>query len=69
MFKKYYLNAVLLVLFIGVMAIFISDEANAHKVQKNGKMVEHPTITCKPPEKRNALEMYFCKIPYVINCI
>ena len=53
MFKKYYLNAALLVLFIGVMAIFISDEANAHKVQKNGKMVEHPAITCKPPEKRN----------------
>ena len=62
MFKKYYLNAALLVLFIGVMAIFISDEANAHKVQKNGKMVEHPTITCKPPEKRNALEKYFCKM-------
>ena len=46
MFKKYYLNAVLLVLFIGVMAIFTSDEANAHKVQKDGKMVEHPAITC-----------------------
>ena len=62
MVKKYYLNAALLVLFIGMMAIFISDEANAHKVQKDGKMVEHPKITCKPPEKRNAIEKYFCKI-------
>ena len=62
MFKKYYLNAVLLVLFIGVMAIFTSDEANAHKVQKNGKMVEHEPITCKPQEKRNWGEKTWCKI-------
>ena len=61
MFKKYYLNAALLVLFIGVMAIFISDEANAHKVQKDGKMVEHPAITCKLEPERAWWERLLCK--------
>ena len=63
MFKKYYLNAVLLVLFISVIGIFISDEANAHKVlNKDNKLVEHPPITCKLPEKRTTGEKWWCNM-------
>ena len=63
MFKKYYLNAALLVLFISVIGIFISDEANAHKVLNNdNKLVEHPPITCKLPEKRTTGEKWWCNM-------
>ena len=62
MFKKYYLNTALLVLFIGVMAIFISGEANAHRIMKDDKMVEHPPITCKLESERNWLERKLCQI-------
>ena len=51
----------LLVLLVGMITFFTTDKVNAHKVLKNGKMVEHDPITCKLEADRNWWERIACK--------
>ena len=53
----------LLVLVVGVITLLTANEVNSHKlISQDGKNVEHEPITCKPPEKRNFIEVQFCKL-------
>jgi len=51
----------LLVLLVGMITFFTTDKVNAHKVLKNGKMVEHDPITCKLEADRKWWERFACK--------
>ena len=50
-----------LVLLVGIITFFTADKVNAHKVTKNGKMVEHDPITCKLESERVWWERFVCK--------
>ena len=51
----------LLVLLVGMITFFTTDKVNAHKVLKNGKMVEHDPISCKLEADRKWWERFACK--------
>ena len=55
-------NLILFATILILTFIFSMNNAYSHKKNVNGKMVEHEPITCKPPEKRNDLEKFFCKM-------
>ena len=49
------------ILRIVVLGLLFSGSAYSHEVLVDDKMVEHEPINCKPVEKRNGVEIFWCK--------